>query len=182
SLAMPITASAAVSTHPSYLEMAVEAIKALNEPKGVTKKKVVQQVIEDHGIDAKLANRFVSQALKKGIASGVFIQPVAAGLAGRFKLPAAAPKQKKSVAAASPKRQTVSKPLKAPALKTVGKAPMKSPVKAAASTPKKAKTAAKSPKKAPTPKKMKGKKGGKKAAAPAPAAEKAAQPTAPVAE
>ncbi|KAH3747400.1 hypothetical protein DPMN_181826 [Dreissena polymorpha] len=77
-------------THPTYIEMAKDAIATLAEPKGATVPAIVSFICGKHKLDVEVVKQHLKPALAKGITEGVFVRPKSSadskGFTGRFKL------------------------------------------------------------------------------------------------
>lgn len=162
--------------HPKYIDMVVAAIVALKDRKGSSRQAIVKFVAANNKVGDN-ANKFVNQALKKGVAGKKLKFAAVAGRkgAGSFKVDVVVKPAKKKKA---PKKKAPKKKKKAPKkkVKKVAKKPAakkaKKPAakKAAAKKPAAKKPAAKKPAAKKAVKKPAAKKAAKK-----PAAKKAAK-------
>ncbi|KAB7501921.1 Histone H1.0 [Armadillidium nasatum] len=133
-------------THPKYIIMISEAIKALKERSGSSRQAIVKYIVSNYKIDEKTANTQVKLSLKREVESGSLKQVKGVGASGSFKLskgdeeskpkkvvakkPAAKKPAKKSAEKKTPKKKAVKKSTvakKSPAKKT--KSTKRSPVK-----------------------------------------------------
>jgi histone H1/5 len=141
--------------HPKYTEMITAAITALKNRKGSSKMAITKFITANYKVGDN-ADSHVKLALKRGVASELFLQVKGVGASGSFK---------------NGKAPKVAKPKKAPAAKkTVKKTPKKAAPKAVVKKVS-AKKATKKPAKKPA-KKAKSPKKAKKPAAKKPAAKK----------
>ena len=121
-------------SHSTYLQMALEAVKALQERGGSSRVAMVKFISSTHSLDANKVNKYLKSALNIGVASGALKQVKGKGTNGSFKLG--------NVKATPTKpRASNDKPEKEPATKVAAKSKAKSPAKA--KTPVKAKSPAK---------------------------------------
>lgn len=158
--------SAKPAEHPKYSEMIKAALVALKERKGCSRQAIEKYIKENYKLGDNVGPH-LKMALKKGVASGVLVQPKGTGASGSFKLskaekeakpkkkPAKKPAAKKPVAkkpkpaAKKPKKPAAKK---AAAKKPAAKKPAKKPASKKPATPKKSKTK-KTPTKKPAAKK-----------------------------
>lgn len=65
-------ASSGSGSHPPYLEMIVAAVEALKERNGSSRQAILKYITSTYelGVDAKMANVHLKQALKRGVGSG----------------------------------------------------------------------------------------------------------------
>lgn len=149
------------AAHPTYVEMISAAICALKERGGSSKQAILKYITAHYKVGDG-ANVHLKQALRKGVASGVFKQPKGKGASGSFKL---AEKPKKAKKPKTPKKKKAAKkPAKKAAKKKTTKKSKAKPKKAAAKKPAAKKAAKKPAKKAgkKTPKKSAKKSAAKK--------------------
>ena len=152
--------------HPKYIEMIKAALASLKERSGSSRQAIDKYIRANYKVGDNVAVH-LKMALKKGVASGVLVQPKGTGASGSFKL-------NKDVKEVKPKKKPAKKPAaKKPAAKKP-KAAAKKPKKPAAKKPAAKKTAAKKPAKKPAAKKPVAKtKPAKKTPTKKPAAKKA---------
>ena len=158
--------------HPKYIEMIVAAITALKERTGSSRQAIVKYISANYKVGDN-ANTHIKLALKRGVTSGVLVQPKGTGASGSFKVvkkedkpkkPAKKPAAKKPAAKKVPKKPAAKKPTpkkKAAAKKSTPKkkpATKKPAAKKTASAKKAKKPAAKKPVKKTPKKKTKAKK------------------------
>lgn len=139
--------------HPKYIEMVVAAIVALKERNGSSRQAIIKYIQANYKVGDN-ANVHIKLALKKGVTSGILLQPKGNGASGSFKV-AKKPVEKKPAAkkpaAKKPAAKKSTTPKKKPAAKksaTKKKTPSKAK-KPAAKKPSSAKKAAKKPAKKP---------------------------------
>ena len=146
--------------HPKYTEMITAAITALKNRKGSSKMAITKYITANYKVGDN-ADSHVKLALKRGVASELFLQVKGVGASGSFKngkapkvvkpkKPAAKKVAKKTPKKAAPK--AVVKKVSASAKKATKK-PAKKPAKKAKSPKKAKKPAAKKPAAKKTPKK-----------------------------
>lgn len=78
-----------VKTHPTYLEMAKEAINSLTDKKGSTVQSIQSFIAGKYTIDPDTVKIHLKPALAKGLEKGTFVRPKnsdAKGYTGRFKV------------------------------------------------------------------------------------------------
>lgn len=66
------SSSGAASSHPPYLEMIVAAVENLKERNGSSRQAILKYITTSYelGVDAKMANVHLKQALKRGVTTG----------------------------------------------------------------------------------------------------------------
>lgn len=153
-----VAAKKPASNHPKYIDMVVEAIKALKERSGSSRIAILKYIIANFDVRDN-CNPHVKLALKRGVITGTLLQPKGVGASGSFKLNKKVDEKKpKTTVAATKKKTVVKKTIKK---KTPTKKAKKSTTpKKAAKKPASAKKAAKKPvkktvTKKPAPKKAK---------------------------
>ena len=156
-----------LAEHPKYIEMIVAAITTLKERTGSSRQAIVKYIKANYKVGDS-SDVHVKMALKRGVVSGVLIQPKGTGASGSFKVAKKEEPKKKAAKKPAAKKPAAKKPTaKKPAAKKAAK--KSTPKKAAA----KKKPATKKPAaKKSTPKKAASK---KKAAVKKPAAKKSAK-------
>ena len=147
--------------HPKYTEMIAAAITALKNRKGSSKMAITKYITANYKVGDN-ADSHVKLALKRGVASELFLQVKGVGASGSFKNGKPAKPAKKPAAAKKAVKKTPKKAPKAVVKKVSAKKATKKPAKKPAAAAKKGK----SPKKAkkPAAKKPAAKKTPKKAA------------------
>jgi len=85
-------------SHPTYLAMAEEAIKQLNEKQGSSRIAILNYIASTYSIDKKQANNGLKNALKSGVESGALKQTTGVGANGSFKIGDGAKKEAKKEA------------------------------------------------------------------------------------
>ncbi|KAL4239295.1 Domain in histone families 1 and 5 [Mactra antiquata] len=153
------------STHPTYLEMATEAIKSLDERKGASVPAIASFIAGKYSLDTEVVRVHLKPALAKGLEKGTLARPKnsdAKGFTGRFKVDKAKAleeekakklkeKMKQAKEKAAEKKVAAKKPKPAAKKKTdkpKKKTPTKSPKKKVVEKkPKAAKAQLKTPKK-----------------------------------
>lgn len=86
---MAETKTKAKATHPTYLEMAKEAIVSVGDKKGATVPAIQSYIIGKYTLDADSVKQHLKPALAKGLDNGTFVRPKnseAKGYTGRFKV------------------------------------------------------------------------------------------------
>lgn len=109
-------------SHPKYIEMIVNAIKALGEKSGSSRQAINKYIVKEYKLtENNHHNAMLKQALQRGSsASGPLVHKKGKGAAGSFKITPAPIKPPKPTAKKAPARKSPAK--KAPAKK---KAPVK---------------------------------------------------------
>ena len=103
-------------TGPTYQEMILEAIKALADRKGSSKRAIDGWVIANYSLDQEKAQVYLKKALRIAIEKELVTNTQGTKLTGRFKLPKAQPKtaspEKAKKEGAAPKKAVAPKGLK----------------------------------------------------------------------
>ena len=132
------------AAHPSTVEMVTAAIGVLKERGGSSLAAIKKYMASNYKVDAGRLAPFIRACLKKGVASGVFVQKNGTGASGRFRIgvtkKAKKPKQVKKV-----KKAKAKKPKKAKKAKKAKKVKKPKAKKAKAKKAVKPKKAAKKP-------------------------------------
>jgi len=79
----------AKANHPTYLEMAKEAIVGIGDKKGATVPAITAFIAGKYSLDVDVVRTHLKPALAKGLVEGIFARPKdsdAKGFTGRFKL------------------------------------------------------------------------------------------------
>ena len=107
----------APSAHPSYSVMVFEAITAMKNRTGSSRKSIHQYIFANYEVDAAKAGPFVNKALKKGVEKGSLQMAAEVGKknAGKYKLVKVEMPKKK----AAPEKKPVAKKAKMPGAKKV---------------------------------------------------------------
>ena len=160
-----------------YKDMIVEALTALKDPSGSSRRKISSFIMHTYKVNESTVKKRLTPALKHALKKGIIVQSKGIGAAGSFKLPASA------VAAKSPVKKGAAKKAAAKKNASAKNTPVKkkpaSAKKNASKSPKMSKTnlAKKSPAKKTAVKKSPAKKANtNKAKAKSPAAKKSAKP------
>ena len=138
--------------HPKYTEMIAAAITALKNRKGSSKMAITKYITANYKVGDN-ADSHVKLALKRGVASELFLQVKGVGASGSFKNGKPAKPAKKPAAAKKAVKKTPKKAPKAVVKKVSAKKATKKPAKKAKSPKKAKKPAAKKPAAKKTPKK-----------------------------
>lgn len=123
-------ASASVPTHPKFLDMTREALKALNERNGSSRQAILKYIINFYNLDSKLANSRLKLALKTGVKNGNLKQLSGVGASGSFKVATTsdATSKRKSVTKSAPVQEKKSLPAPKKAAKKSAKSSKAKPV------------------------------------------------------